>query len=77
MSAECLTLPQYVVRSYRDAGRSLLPGKDADIFAVVQRPANPQDDDHATSQLPRSDVCSGVLKKDLGRARYALSARAR
>lgn len=32
MFAECLTRPQYVVRSNCDAGRSLLPGRDADIL---------------------------------------------
>lgn len=33
-SAECLTRPQYVLRSYCDAGRSRFPGKEADIVAT-------------------------------------------
>ncbi len=32
ISADCLTLPQYVERSYCDAGSSLLPGKEADML---------------------------------------------
>jgi hypothetical protein len=35
ISADCLTLPQYVERSYWDVGSSLLPGKEADIFKLV------------------------------------------
>ena len=31
ISAECLTLPQYVLRSYRDTGRSRRPGIEADM----------------------------------------------
>ena len=31
ISADCLTRPQYVVRSYSDAGRSRVPGIEADI----------------------------------------------
>jgi len=31
MSAECFTLPQYVLRSKREAGRSLPPGNEADM----------------------------------------------
>lgn len=38
MSAECFTRPQYVSRSYRDAGKSLLPGRDADIFFTSLSP---------------------------------------
>lgn len=30
--ADCLTLPQYVVRSYCDAGSALLPGREADML---------------------------------------------
>jgi hypothetical protein len=33
MSAECLTRPQYVERSYCEAGRSRFPGREADILA--------------------------------------------
>ena len=29
--AACRTRPQYVLRSYWDAGRSLLPGREADM----------------------------------------------
>lgn len=32
-SIECLTRPQYVFKSYCDDGKSLLPGRDADIAA--------------------------------------------
>lgn len=32
ISADCFTLPQYVERSYCDAGGSLLPGSEADMF---------------------------------------------
>lgn len=31
MSADCFTRPQYVDRSYREAGRSRLPGNEADM----------------------------------------------
>lgn len=31
ISAECLTRPQYVERSYWEAGRSRFPGKEADM----------------------------------------------
>lgn len=31
MSAACLTRPQYVLRSYLEAGNSRLPGNEADI----------------------------------------------
>lgn len=31
MSAECFTRPQYVLRSWREAGRSLLPGRELDM----------------------------------------------
>ena len=32
ISADCLTLPQYVERSYRDAGSSRHPGNEADML---------------------------------------------
>ena len=35
ISADCWTRPQYVLRSYREAGNSRLPGNDADIFPGV------------------------------------------
>lgn len=33
-SAACLTLPQYVLRSYFEAGRSRLPGIEDDMYFV-------------------------------------------
>ena len=54
MSAECLTRPQYVPRSYCEAGSSRFPGSEADI---------------ATSQLVDSRVRLLVFfgtRKDLG-----------
>lgn len=34
MSADCRTRPQYVERSYWDAGKSRFPGNEADILPV-------------------------------------------
>jgi hypothetical protein len=35
ISAECRTLPQYVLRSYCEVGSSRLPGSDADIVLLA------------------------------------------
>ena len=37
ISADCLTRPQYVERSYWEAGRSRLPGKEADMARLEAR----------------------------------------
>lgn len=34
ISADCRTRPQYVERSYCDAGKSRFPGKEADILNI-------------------------------------------
>ena len=34
ISADCFTRPQYVLRSYWEAGRSRCPGREADMVAV-------------------------------------------
>lgn len=40
ISAECLTRPQYVVRSYRDAGKGRDPGNEVDMVgATIADPA--------------------------------------
>lgn len=36
--ADCLTRPQYVLRSYCDAGRSRAPGREADMAACIGYP---------------------------------------
>ena len=36
-SAECRTRPQYELRSYREAGSSRWPGRDADIWEVIDQ----------------------------------------
>lgn len=38
MAAECITRPQYVLRSYWEAGNSRLPGREADIVLVLESP---------------------------------------
>lgn len=41
MSAECFTRPQYVFRSYRETGRSLLPGRDDDMAEIQSQDTGP------------------------------------
>jgi len=56
MSAECFTLPQYVLKSYREAGRSLLPGSEADMFVNRLPPASASTEVEL-SELSECEAC--------------------
>lgn len=70
ISAAWRTRPQYVFRSYCDAGRSRLPGIDADMAASLRKAVNARND-----RLKKREIKKNETGQMLSRRRWEESSK--
>lgn len=67
--AVCFTRPQYVLRSYWESGRSLLPGREADIVAALPALILLASRDLVKGRGVRASPGEGLEEKEIEHAR--------